>query len=277
MTKLNDPDLNRYISEIYEYPKYERDKEMELAAQIAKGDSKALQDLVKANLRYVVVIAKKYLGSGFSLSDLINEGTIGLIEAGKRFKPEKGVKFITYAVWWIRQAILYAIASKSSLIKLPPKQANLLHMVNRRIQSMTQKLGREPDVSELAEELNISADDIIAVTHSAKMLLSVDSPADETDEADHYVSLADDRSKMADDLVIEDSFVDDVDLLLACLDDREKEILKLHYGFNGTPSTLQEIGDRFGLTRERIRQIEQKAIKKLKRLAIRRNLQDYLR
>ena len=268
--------LSKYISEINRYPILTREQEVEIARRIHQGDEDALQEMVKSNLRFVISISKKYLGSGFPLADIINEGTIGLIEAAKRFDPDRGVKFITYAVWWIRQAILYAIANKSGIVKIPPSQAHMLHMINKRIQSMTQLLGREPLLSELAADIGRDEKEIEMLMRTARTSLSVEGNIDEDDHDGMYISLSDENSFKAEEQVIEDSFVDDVELLLECLDDREKEILKLHYGFVGSPLTLQQIGDKYKLTRERIRQIEARAIKKLKRVASNRNLHDYL-
>jgi RNA polymerase primary sigma factor len=271
-----DPPLTRYLNEINEYPKLDKDDEITLAQKILQGDQQSLDTLVKANLRYVVIIAKKYLSSGLTLADLINEGTIGLIEAAKRFKSEKGVRFITYAVWWIRQAILYAIETKASLVKLPPKQANMLNMINKHAQILAQIYGREPSISEIADKAGMKETEVENLLGLPRYLFPVEASTEESDTNGTVMEIPDDNSYLAEDLVIEDAFVDDLELLMACLDQREKEILKLHYGFDGTPLTLQQIGDRFNLTRERIRQIEQKALRKLKRIAASRNLQEYL-
>jgi RNA polymerase primary sigma factor len=266
-----------YLEEIKRYPKLDRQAEVEIALKIQAGDEDALLRIVEANLRYVVLIAKKYTGSGIPYSELINEGAIGLIEAGKRFKPEKGVKFITYAVWWVRQAILIAIANRAAIVKLPPRSANLLYLINKRIQYLSQILGREPQISELSTDLNVPEKDIEILLRVTRVSIPVDSNQSDNDEVNPVVTLPDQNTPLADDQVIEDDFVDDVELLLTCLDDREQEILKLHYGFNGQTLSLQQIGHKFNLTRERIRQIEQRAIRKLKRVAMHRKLHDYLK
>jgi RNA polymerase primary sigma factor len=249
---------------------------MDLAKKIQAGDEKALQTLVKGNLRFVVSVAKKYLGSGLQLEDLVNEGSIGLIEAGKRFQPERGVKFITYAVWWVRQAILYAIATKANIVKLPANQMQLLNTINKKMQTMTQKLGREPTLTELSAETNVSEDEVENLLRATRVSLSIEAHSDNDENDNRGITLRDESNEKPEDQIIEDMFVDDVELLLTCLDSREQEILRLHYGLKGVQLTLQQIGDRFGLTRERIRIIELRAIEKLKKIAARRHLYDYL-
>ncbi len=268
--------LSRYLDKFSKYPDLSREDEAELSRKIGEGDEKALQTLVEANLRFVVLVSRKYQKSGFPISDLINEGTIGLIEAAKRFNPEKGVKFITYAVWWIRQAILYAIAHKGRIVRLPPKQANLLYTINKTTQNLMQKLGREPLTEEVATEMGVSLEDVESLLRANRSLVSLEASVSGMDGEETGIDIPDENSIQAEDQVIEDAFVDDVELLLTCLDDREKEILEMHFGFKGESKSLQEIGEKFNLTRERIRQIEHRAIKKLKRLAVKRNLHDYL-
>lgn len=267
---------SRYLVEFKKFPRLSREDEAHLAQKIHAGDSDALQRLVESNLQFVVLVSRKYISSGLPLSDLVNEGTIGLIEAAKRFNPERGVKFITYAVWWIRQAILYAIAEKSGIIRLPPKQVSLVYLINKKIQILTQKLSRTPSLEEVSSEVNLPISEIESLLTITQSVLSLEPASDDEDENGYTISVADQNAIPVDDRVIEDNFADEVDLLLACLDEREKAIMKLHYGLDGTSLTLQQIGDRFCLTRERIRQIEQRAIKKLKRLALKRNLHDFL-
>ncbi|MBN1552761.1 RNA polymerase sigma factor RpoD/SigA [bacterium] len=268
--------LSKYLQEINKYRMFDKEEEAEIARRIQEGDESAIQELVKANLRFVVSIAKKYLGSGMPLEDLINEGTIGLIEAAKRFNPERGVKFITYAVWWVRQAILYAISAKSGIVKLPQSQANLLSSINKRIQTLTQELGHEPTITELSDSMGIPENEIENLLRTTRASLPIEPHSDNEDESLKFIDLMDYETVSAEDQVMEDAFADEVELLMACLDDRETEILKMHYGFDGKPKTLQEIGNKYGLTRERIRKIEQRAIQKLKRVASRRKLKDYL-
>ncbi len=275
--KSEESSLGKYLNEIKKFPKLQREEESDLAYRIKAGDSEALQRLVESNLQFVVLISRKYISSGLPLQDLINEGTIGLIEAAKRFDPERGVKFITYAVWWIRQSILYAIAEKSGIIRLPPKQVALVYLIKKKIQTLTQKLGRTPMLDEVAAEINLPVSEIESLLTITQSVLSLDPSPEDEDENGYAITVVDQNAIPVDDKVMEDTFVNEVELLLTCLDDREKEIMKLHYGLDGTMLTLQQIGDRFGLTRERIRQIEQRAIKKLKRLALKNNLRDYLK
>ncbi len=268
---------NKHLEEINKYPTFDREQEKQIAKRIQNGDEAAILELVKANLKFVILVAKKYVKSGLPLLELVNEGTIGLIEAAKRFKHDRGVKFITYAVWWIRQAILYAISNKTRMVRLPPKQENMLHAINKITLSLTQKLGRSPTLTEIAQDLQISPEEIETLYSVSRTLVPLEIPSDENESGNTVIDIPDENTKLAEHQVIEDEFVDDVELLLTCLDDREKEILKLHFGFDGDSLSLQEIGDKFNLTRERIRQIEQKAIAKLRRKAVQQNLQDYLR
>ncbi|MBN1297929.1 RNA polymerase sigma factor RpoD/SigA [bacterium] len=268
--------LQLYLKRFKEYPELTRDEEMVLAERIqATDDEDAVLRLVEANLRYVALIAKKYVKSGLPVEDLINEGTIGLMAAARRFEPDRGVKFITYAVWWIRQAILYAIASKSRMVRLPPKQENLLHNINKSSSKLMQIYGRQPTLDEIARDLHVDPQDVEKLVQLGWNSISLESDGEDQDDRDTGMDIPDNRIA-AEDQIIQDEFVDDVDLLLTCLSDREKDILRMHFGFDGDPLTLQQIGRRFNLTRERIRQIEQRAIEKLRRKALKRNLKEYL-
>ena len=268
--------LRNYLKEIRKYPELTRERELDLAERIQKnGDEDAVRELVEANLRYVTLIARKYIKSGIPLADLISEGNIGLIAAARRFEPDRGVKFITYAVWWIRQAILFAISTKSRMIRLPPKQETLLHNINKTRGRLMQELGKEPSLEEIAAELGIPVSEVENLIQLGWNSVSLEPSDDDKDNRDSGIDIVDDRI-VIDGQVIKDEFVDDVELLLTCLPEREKEILRLHFGFDGDPYTLQQIGDRFNLTRERIRQIERRAIEKLRQKAISRNLKDYL-
>lgn len=269
-------ELRYYFNQIQKYPELSKEEELELARKIQQdGDENAINKLVEANLRYVARIAKKYAKSGVPLSDLINEGNIGLMAAVRRFEPDRGVKFITYAVWWIRQAILGAIYSKKRMIRLPPKQETLLYNISKTRNRLMQELGQEPTKEEIAAELNLSVKDIDKVTQVGLDSISLETANNGQDDEFSQMDIRDDRADV-NDLVIKDEFVDDVELLLTCLSDREKEILRMHFGFDGNDYTLQQIGERFNLTRERIRQIERRAIEKLKFKAQKRNLKDYL-
>ncbi len=260
-----------YLEEITKYAPLTREEELELGRRIQQKDEEALQKLIKANLRFVVSIAKKYTGSGLTLEELINEGAIGLIEAAKKFDPDKGVKFITYAVWWIRQSILYAISTKTRVVKIPSNQIQHLNTLNKIINKKTQQLARKPTLDELAKESGLGVDVIEDLQRAARKSISIEPFPDD----ENPIELIDNQSMKAEEQAIEDSYANEVELLLECLDEREKEVLTLHYGLKGPQLTLQQIGNRFGLTRERIRKIEMKALSKLKRVAARRKLQDY--
>ena len=267
--------VEKYIEEIQKYPICTKEEEYRLAERIQSGDEEALKRLVEANLRFVVLVSKKYLRSGIPLADLINEGTIGLIEAAKRFKPERGVRFITYAVWWIRQAILFAIAEKGRIIRIPVKQEAILRNIHKAQEKLQQKLRREPTIEEIAEEIGIPENQVEYLMQISRSSISLDALLTLDGEKGKYY-IEDTASLKAEQQAIEDQFVDDIELLLTCLSDREKEILKLRFSFEGRSLSLKEIGERYNLTKERIRQIEQKAISKLRKLAIQRKLKDYL-
>ncbi|MCD4652606.1 RNA polymerase sigma factor RpoD/SigA [bacterium] len=268
--------LQRYLKKIKEYPELSREEEVELAIRIRDhSDEDSVRQLVEANLRFVVLIARKYVKSGLPIDDLINEGSIGLMAAARRFEPDRGVKFITYAVWWIRQAILYAIANKSRIVRLPPKQENLLHNINKTGSKLMQELGRQPTVEEISLELKVEPQDVEKLIQLSWQSISLETSGEDQDDRDTGIDIPDNRNA-AEDIIIQDEFVDDVELLLTCLTDREKEILRMHFGFDGDTYTLQQIGKRFNLTRERIRQIEHRAIEKLRREALKLNLKEYL-
>jgi RNA polymerase primary sigma factor len=272
----NTDELQSYFRQIKKYPELTREEELDLARRIqTDNDEDAVNRLIEANLRYVVLIARKYKQSGLPLADLISEGNIGLMAAAKRFEPNRGVKFITYAVWWIRQAILSAIYSKRRMIRLPPKQETLLHNIWKTKNRLMQELGKEPAKEEIAAELQISIKDVEQVIQRGLDSVSLETANDDQDDRAAGIDIPDDRADV-DDKAIKDEFVDDVELLLTCLSEREKEILRMHFGFNGNSYTLQQIGDRFNLTRERIRQIERRAIEKLRFKAKKRNLEEYL-
>lgn len=268
--------LRRYLNQIKGYPELTREQEIELATRIQNdSDEDALNRLVEANLRFVALIARKYVISGLPIDDLINEGNIGLMEAAKRFEPDRGVKFITYAVWWIRQAILYAINNKSRMVRLPSKQENLLQSINRTTTALMQELGRHPTLREVSAALEVPEQDVEKLVQFGWPSLSLETAGEDKDDRETGIEIPDSRHA-AEDQIIQDEFVDDVELLLTCLTDREIEILKMHFGFDGNTYTLQQIGERFSLTRERIRQIERRAIEKLHRQAVKRNLKEYL-
>lgn len=242
----------------------------------AKGDQKSLNELVSRNLKYVVSVANRYKGCGISLPDLINEGNIGLIEAAKRFDPEKGVKFITYAVWWIRQSILHALAEQAGSVRLPIKQAGLLHKVSAKYRELFLSLRREPTTEDVANSLKISPEDVEAVMRVYRFHLSLDAPLKENDDTSYLDMLTSSTEHPVDEDLLFSSLKKEIEGLLSELNPREKKLLKMRFGFRGEPMTLEEIGKKVGLSRERVRQIEKRAKIKLLSKAKTRAVKDYL-
>jgi RNA polymerase primary sigma factor len=270
--------LDLYLHEINKTPLLTREQERDLARRIHKGDQKALDGLVKANLRFVVSIAKQYSNQGLSLEDLINEGNLGLIKAAHRFDEERGFKFISYAVWWIRQAMLQALAEHSRIVRLPLNRAGTLYRIGKASRQLDQELGRQPSPEEIAKRLNISIEEVEDTMVIANTHVSLDDPysADKDDTA--LVDYLTDENQAAPD---EDTYVsalsDDLEKALGPLTDRERMILSLYFGLGGDePMTLEDIGKKLHLTRERIRQIKEKAIQRLRHSTRARVLQGYM-
>ncbi|MBI3129010.1 MAG: RNA polymerase sigma factor RpoD/SigA [Candidatus Tectomicrobia bacterium] len=266
-----------YLREIGQYPILTREEEHELAVRAKDGDMEAFNRLVRCNLRYVVSVANRYKGFGLSLEDLINEGNIGLIHAIRRFDPYRGVKLITYAVWWIRQSIMHAIADHTGTVRLPIKQAGLIHKIGQTYQRLRQEMDREPSSEELAEGLNMKMDDVENILRVHRNYLSLDTPIAGSEETS-YLDLLEAKDVLtAEDNLVQHSLEEEIEDLLAGLDPREREIIRLRFGFDGDPMTLEEIGQRIGLSRERIRQIEKKIIRRFRARAKNKPLLDYLR
>lgn len=242
----------------------------------AKGDQKSLNELVSRNLKYVVSVANRYKGCGISLPDLINEGNIGLIEAAKRFDPQKGVKFITYAVWWIRQSILHALAEQAGSVRLPIKQAGLLHKVSAKYRELFLSLRREPTSEDVANSLKISPEDVESLMRVYRFHLSLDAPLKENDDTSYLDMLTSSTEHPVDEDLLFFSLKKEIEGLLSELSPREKKVLKMRFGFKGEPMTLEEIGKKVGLSRERVRQIEKRAKIKLLSKAKTRAVKDYL-
>lgn len=256
--------LAQYLSEISKIKPLSREEEKRLAKKIAKGDVKALQELVRRNLKFVVSVANKFKGYRLSLQDLIEEGNIGLIQAAKRFDPSRDVKFITYAVWWIRQAIMHCMAEQSGTVKLPIKQAGKVYQMGKSRRALTQTLSREPTDRELADDMGFKEDDIHFIMQAYRTHLSLDAPL-KTDESTAYIDLLESSNTIPyDDEIMQESLHAKVELLLKDLQPREEKILRMRFGFNGDAKTLEEIGKEIGLSRERVRQIEKRAKVKLK-------------
>jgi RNA polymerase primary sigma factor len=270
--------LRRYLQEIGRFRQLAPDEEKELARRIRRdGDAEALRQLVEANLRFVVAYAKRFHHSRVSLLDLINEGNIGLIQAAKKFDPGKNVKFITYAVWWIRQAILHALSEHGATFRLPQKQANVLYRLERSRQALGRELERAPSEKELADELQMDVGQVRLLLASNQNTLSLNEPVDEDGEAEFGDLLEQYVIPDTDEQLLQESFEETLREALATLSEKEREILTLRFGLgDDTPRTLREIGETLGISRERVRQIENQALTKLRRGAQSRALAGYL-
>jgi len=269
--------LAAYLREISKVPLLTREEEVRLGKLARKGDQRAIQRLVESNLRFVVKIANRFSGAGPSLLDLINEGNIGLLQAARRFDPARNVKFISYAVWWIRQAIMQMLAEQSGPTRLPLKQAGLLYKIRTKTEELRHALDREPTAQELAGALGVSRREIEEIQRVARRPVSLDSPVTEDSETAYLDLMADEDAPAVDHDLLESSLRSEIAGLLGHLAPREREVLELRFGIaTDDPLTLEEVGQRLGLSRERIRQIEKKAKKRLQRLARSRNLADLL-
>ena len=269
--------LKKYLQEISKLPRITPEEEKILGDKIQRGDKAALRKLVEANLRFVVSFAKRYRNCGLSFLDLINEGNIGLIEAAKRFNPKKNVKFITYAVWWVRQAIIHALSDQSGAFRLPQKQANLLYRIGKTISQMTLDLERSPTPEEIALKLEITTTEVINLLQVADENVSLSTVIDEEHEFHLSDKLEQDLIPSADAQLMRSSLKDHLYACLGELDPKEQKVLRLRFGLDeADPKTLKEIGEMMGLSRERIRQIEAQALEKLHRSQKCQQLQGYL-
>ncbi len=268
--------LGQYMNEISKLKPLAREEEAALSKKIQEGDVKALHELVRRNLKYVVTVANKYRRCGLSLQDLIEEGNIGMIQAAKRFDGERNIKFITYAVWWIRQAIMHSLAEQSGTVKLPIKQAGKLYKIERKYKSLTQELEREPTTSEVAEDLGYKVDDIENIMRAYRTHLSLDTPLRD-DDVTQYLDLLENPDYIPyDDQIMKASLHDKVDDMLKHLSKREEQIIRMRFGFNGDSRTLEDIGKEIGLSRERVRQIEKRAKARLKVRSANESLEEHL-
>lgn len=264
ITNRNSQSLEKYLQEIGKEDLVSTDEEVELAQRIRQGDQKALDKLTRANLRFVVSVAKQYQNQGLSLPDLIDEGNLGLIKAAKKFDETRGFKFISYAVWWIRQSILQALAEQSRIVRLPLNQVGSLNKISKELSKFEQENQRRPSAEELANRLDIPVEKISSTISVSGRSISVDAPFAEGEDNCMLDVLTNDDSPMADSSLNQESLSKEVDRALNQLHDREREILKMFFGIGCQEMTLEEIGDKFDLTRERVRQIKEKAIRKLK-------------
>lgn len=269
--------LDQYLKEIAEIPLLKPEEEVDLARRIKQNDQQALQKLVSANLRFVVSVSKSYQNNGLSLEDLINEGNVGLIKAAYRFDETRGFKFISYAVWWIRQAILQAIAEQSRLIRLPLNRIGILTKIHKVQRSLEQEFDREPTLEEIASMMEINSEEIASSIKNSRRPVSMDSPLNADSNNRIIDVLTNQQLPETDSVVMESSLKQDIREVLKKLTDREARILKLYYGLDGEkPHTLEEVGLVFRLTRERVRQIKEKALQKLRESHHSEALQIYL-
>ena len=269
--------LDQYLREISQYQLLTRDQEVDLAQRIRIGEGEALDMLVRSNLRFVVSVAKKYQNQGVSLADLINEGNLGLIRAAHKFDETKGIKFISYAVWWIRQAILQALAEQSRIVRVPLNRAGTLHRIGKRSSALQQELGREPTVEEIAEGLDISEEEVAKTLSISQTHLSLDAPLTPGEDNKLLDYLPDTQNLGPDDETFERALSESIEGVLSTLKEREAKILRLYFGLEGQePMTLEEIGALLGITRERVRQIKEKALARLRHVSRARALESFL-
>ncbi|MBL7897906.1 MAG: sigma-70 family RNA polymerase sigma factor [Crocinitomicaceae bacterium] len=279
VTNRETASLDKYLQEIGRVDLITADEEVELARKIKQGDTKALDRLTKANLRFVVSVSKQYQNQGLSLPDLINEGNLGLIKAAQRFDETRGFKFISYAVWWIRQSILQALAEQARIVRLPLNKIGIINKVNKAFSELEQQLGRTPTIDELADALEISEADVKQSMAGTTRHLSMDAPLKEDEEGSStlYDILQNPENNNPERELILESLRNEILRSLNTLKHREADVIKLYYGLGGqAPMTLAEIGERFDLTRERVRQIKEKGIRKLKNASRSRVLKAYL-
>lgn len=264
ITARGDGSIDRYLPEIARESLISVNEEVELAQRIKKGDKAALDKLIKANLRFVVSVAKQYQYQGLSLSDLISEGNVGLVKAAHKFDETRGFKFISYAVWWIRQSILTAIADQSRIVRLPLNQVGALNKINKELSRFELMHERKPSVEELADNLDLPADKVNEVLGASGRSVSVDAPFSESDDNSMLDILPASDTPATDFTLMQESLSKELDRALSKLYDREKDIVKMFYGIGCQEMTLEEIGAKFDLTRERVRQIKEKALRRLR-------------
>ncbi len=276
ITNRESASLDKYLQEIGREELISVEEEVELAQRIKKGDQIALEKLTRANLRFVVSVAKQYQNQGLSLPDLINEGNLGLIKAAEKFDETRGFKFISYAVWWIRQSILQALAEQSRIVRLPLNQVGSLNKINKAYSKFEQENERKPSPEELADQLELPVDKVADTLRVSGRHISVDAPFVEGEDNSLLDVLVNGDSPNADKSLINESLAKEIERALATLTERESDIIKLFFGIQTQEMTLEEIGERFGLTRERVRQIKEKAIRRLRHTSRSKLLKSYL-
>ena len=277
VTNRETASLDKYLQEIGKVELITAEQEVELARRIKQGDREALEKLTKANLRFVVSVSKQYQNQGLSLPDLINEGNLGLIKAAQRFDETRGFKFISYAVWWIRQSILQALAEQSRIVRLPLNKIGSINKINKAYARLEQEHEREPDALEIAELLDIPETEVKESIRNSGRHISMDAPLVQDEENTLYDVLRSDDTNTPEKELMTESLRKEIDRAISTLTPREADVIRLYFGLNSKhPMTLEEIGERFDLTRERVRQIKEKAIRRLKHTSRSKILKSYL-
>lgn len=276
ITNRESASLDKYLQEIGKEELLTVEEEVELAQRIRKGDRKALERLTKANLRFVVSVAKQYQNQGLTLPDLINEGNVGLIKAAEKFDETRGFKFISYAVWWIRQSILQAIAEQSRIVRLPLNQVGSVNKINRVLSKFEQEHERRPSLEEISEKVDLPEEKIDDALKVNSRHVSVDAPFVEGEDNSLLDIMVNDDAPMADKSLVMESLRAEINTVLQCLNERERNVIEAFFGINQQEMTLDEIGTKYGLTRERVRQIKEKAIRRLRSSTKNNLLKSYL-
>ena len=275
-TNRESASLDKYLQEIGHEELLSVDEEVELAQKIKKGDRRALERLTRANLRFVVSVAKQYQNQGLSLPDLINEGNVGLIKAAEKFDETRGFKFISYAVWWIRQSILQAIAEQSRIVRLPLNQVGSVNKINRELNKFEQEHERRPSVNEIADRIDLPEEKVEEAMKANNRHVSMDAPFVDGEDNSLLDVLADNNMPMADKALVQESLRKEIDRAIDLLNDREQKVVRAFFGIGSPEMTLEEIGDKYNLTRERVRQIKEKAIRRLRHNTKNKLLKTYL-
>lgn len=277
VTNRETASLDKYLQEIGKVELITADEEVELAKRIKQGDKLALEKLTKANLRFVVSVSKQYQNQGLSLPDLINEGNMGLIKAAQRFDETRGFKFISYAVWWIRQSILQALAEQSRIVRLPLNKIGSINKINKAYAALEQELEREPKPEEIAKYLEISIEEVKESQKNTGRHVSMDAPLIQDEDNNLYDVLRNDENITPETELLYDSLRKEIDRAVSTLTPREADVVRFYFGLGDShPMTLEEIGEKFDLTRERVRQIKEKAIRRLKHTSRSKILKTYL-
>ncbi len=277
VTNRDTASLDKYLQEIAKVGLITAEEEVLLAQKIKQGDKAALEKLTKANLRFVVSVSKQYQNQGLSLPDLINEGNMGLIKAAQRFDETRGFKFISYAVWWIRQSILQALAEQARIVRLPLNKIGTINKINKTYSFLEQKLEREPHASEIAEVLGMPEEEVKESLKNSGRHISMDAPLVDGEETDMYEVFGNENEELPETSLLRDSLKSEIERAISTLTEREADVIRLYFGLNNMhPHSLEEIGEKLDLTRERARKIKEKALRRLKHVSRCKNLKTYL-